>query len=144
MAALGYEINLIFLVTPTTETSTSTRISFQFNRALLHSYVEQSGHLMWCCNPQGCDQVLCQGGGMNGGTCGKCQWSSCFSCHFTEVGSKETQKVAYAIKLQRIVLRTSLCAQYLEYERLLHLLSCNCMYIHINLKQSSDLILAQF
>ena len=57
----------------------------KFNMAVVRSYVEGSGHLMWCCNPQGCGQVLCKGDGINSGTCQKCQWSSCFSCSHTEV-----------------------------------------------------------
>lgn len=61
----------------------------QFNKATVRSYVERSGRLTWCRNPQGCDQVLCRGDGMDTGTCSKCYWSSCFSCHFIEVCGDE-------------------------------------------------------
>ena len=57
----------------------------QFSKAIVRSYVERSGRLTWCRNPQGCDQVLCRGDGMDTGSCSKCLWSSCFSCHFIEV-----------------------------------------------------------
>ena len=59
--------------------------SLKFNMAVVRSYVEGSGRLTWCRNPQGCDQVLCKGDGIDSGTCQKCQWSSCFSCSHSEV-----------------------------------------------------------
>ena len=52
---------------------------------MVRSYVQTSGWLTWCRNPQGCDQVLRRGDGINNGTCSKCSWSSCFSCTFIEV-----------------------------------------------------------
>ena len=57
----------------------------QFNKELVRSYVDQSGWLTWCRNPQGCDQFLCKGDGLSMGACHKCGWTSCFSCIFIEV-----------------------------------------------------------
>ena len=57
----------------------------QFNKAVVRSYVEGSGWLTWCRNPQGCDHVLYRRDGTDSGTCNKCKWTSCFSCNFIEV-----------------------------------------------------------
>ena len=62
-----------------------TQCCFQFDKAVLHSFVEQSYTLSWCKNPTGCDQVLYCDNGMGSGVCAKCLWSSCFSCNFVEV-----------------------------------------------------------
>jgi hypothetical protein len=56
----------------------------KFQQAVVRSYVEGSGKLTWCRNPQGCDQILLHGGVADVGTCSKCGWTSCFSCTFTE------------------------------------------------------------
>ena len=111
-----------------------THTHLQYSKAVVRSYVERSGRLTWCRNPQGCDQVLCRGDGIDTGTCLKCHWSSCFSCHFSEVGLSACLSVSVHLSVCLSVIRLSVSVRlssYLSVCLSVCLATCICFSVYL-------------